>query len=119
MSESAFISCILEETGCGLLLDVTNLYTNSINFGFDPLRWLDSIPCDRIVQLHVAGGHWSNGSLIDSHSLPVPDAVWSLVDAACRRAPVKAACIERDENLPAFSELCAEIGLLRRCGRWN
>ncbi|MGH9723136.1 MAG: DUF692 domain-containing protein, partial [Bryobacteraceae bacterium] len=77
MDEPEFLSRIVERTGCGLLLDVTNLYTNSVNHGFDPLRWLDRIPFDRVVELHLAGGHVSNGYLIDSHSRAVPPEVWS------------------------------------------
>jgi uncharacterized protein len=109
MGEPEFLGEITRRTGCGLLLDVTNLYTNAVNHGFDAEEWLDRLPLDRVVQLHVAGGHWSEGYLIDSHARPVPDEVWSLVAEVLRRAPVKGVVLERDERLPRIEEALAEL----------
>jgi len=116
LDEAAFLGELLERTGCGLLLDVTNLYTNSINHRFDPLKFLDRLPSDRIVQLHFVGGHWRDGTLIDSHSQPTPDEVWQLLDEVLKRAPVKGIILERDENFPPFSEIVPELQRAR--GLW-
>ncbi len=68
MSESQFLNEVLQQTDCGLLLDVTNLHTNAVNHGYDPSIFLEQLPLERIVQLHFAGGHWHEGVLVDSHS---------------------------------------------------
>ena len=72
MDEVEFVTAVLDRTGCGLLCDVTNLYTNAVNHGHDLDDMLDRWPWDRVVQLHFAGGHWHDGSLIDSHARPIP-----------------------------------------------
>ena len=123
MTEAQFLTEIVERTDCGLLLDVTNLYTNSRNIGYDPLALLDQLPADRIVQLHFVGGHWQDGVLIDSHSAATPPEVWDLLDAVLERCPVKGVILERDENLPPFAELTGELNrareIGRRQGRWG
>jgi uncharacterized protein (UPF0276 family) len=72
---------------------------------------------DRVVQLHVAGGYWSGGVLVDSHSRPTPPEVWALLDEVLARAPVKGLIIERDEDLPPFDELLGELDRAREVGR--
>jgi len=122
MDEVEFITAVLDRTGCGLLCDVTNLYTNAVNHrqDFDDLlrRW----PWDRVVQLHFAGGHWHDGTLIDSHAYPTPPEVWTMLEAAVTRAPVRGIILERDENLPPFADLLGELdharSIGRRHGRW-
>lgn len=100
MTESQFITEVLEHCDCGLLLDVANLYINSVNHGFDPGDFLDSIPLERVVQLHLAGGEWSHDTLVDAHGFPVPPEVWSLLPEVVRRCDVKGIIIERDQNFP-------------------
>lgn len=124
MTEAQFLGEIAERTGCGLLLDVTNLHTNSVNHGFDAVEALAALPLDRVVQLHFAGGYWEGGRLIDSHSRPVMPETWSLMNETLRRAPnVRGVILERDEKLPAFDELLDDIARARdagrRHGRWN
>jgi uncharacterized protein len=123
MGEAEFLAALLDRSGCGLLLDVTNLHTNATNHGFDPIAFLDRLPPDRVVQLHVAGGCWHDGVLVDSHSRPTPPEVWSLLDEVLARAPVKGVILERDEDLPPFGELLGELdrarGLGRRHRRWD
>ena len=123
MSEAEFIAEVLERTDCGLLLDVTNLYTNAMNYGYDPGEFLNRLPLERVAQLHFAGGHWRNDVLIDSHAHRTPPEVWSRMAEVLARAPVKAAVLERDENLPPFEHLLAELEqareLGRRFGRWT
>lgn len=117
MGEAEFVAELLDRTGCGLLLDVTNLHTNATNHGYDPIAFLDELPLDRVVQLHFTGGHWEAGLLIDSHAEPTPVEVWSLLEEVLARAPVKGAILERDENLPPFNMLLAEVDQARAIGR--
>ena len=117
MSESQFLCDVLEQSDCGLLLDVTNLYTNSVNLKFDPLEFLDQLPMERVVQLHFAGGAWQGTHLIDSHSHPVMTEVFHLLDEVLQRAPVKACLLERDEQLPEFGELVQDLQRARDLGR--
>jgi uncharacterized protein len=109
MSESTFITKILEETDCGLLLDVTNLYINSKNFGFDWRKFLDELPMERVVQLHFVGSHKHKNLLIDAHADKTGDEIWEVFREVCRRADVKGAVLERDENFPPFTEILEEI----------
>lgn len=117
MEEAAFVAELLARTGCGLLLDVTNLHTNATNHGYDPIAFLDDLPLERVVQLHFTGGHWEAGLLVDSHAEPTPSEVWSLLEEVLARAPVKGAILERDENLPPFNMLLAEVDQARAIGR--
>jgi uncharacterized protein len=115
MTEAQFISRVLERSGCYLLLDVNNLYTNSVNFHFDPYRFLEEIPLDRVVQMHIAGGHWEDDVLEDGHDAPVPEPVWSLAEYVIGQADVHGVLLERDEEFPDdFGDLLTEIGRARR-----
>jgi uncharacterized protein len=122
MGEGEFLAELAGRTGCGLLLDVTNLHTNAVNHGFDPLEVLDRLPLDRVVQLHFAGGEWHGGRLVDSHARPAPPEVWALLEEVVARAPVKGIILERDEDLPPFGELLDEIdrarAIMKAHGRW-
>lgn len=120
MSESAFIKTILEETDCGLLLDVTNLYINSINFGFDWRKFLDEIPLERVVQLHFVGSHSSGNRLIDAHANRTEDEIWNVFAEVAKRCQIKGAVLERDENFPPFDEILEELETARNiCGKSN
>ena len=118
LPEPVFIGEVLEGTDCGLLLDVTNLQINAINFGFDPYDWLALAPLDRVIEIHVAGGQtlasgpWK-GKWADTHSQPVPDAVWKLVEYVVKRAPVKGVLLERDQNYPPMRDLLTELRIAR------
>lgn len=114
MSEGEFITRLLQETGCGLLLDVTNLYINSKNFGYDWRAFLDDIPIERIVQLHFVGLHKHNNYLIDAHAHKTQDDIWNVFEEVCRRADVKGAVLERDENFPPFEEILEELKIAGR-----
>ncbi|HMS43372.1 MAG TPA: DUF692 family protein, partial [Pyrinomonadaceae bacterium] len=85
MSEAQFIKSILEETDCGILLDVTNLYINSKNFGFDWRKFLDEIPLERVVQLHFVGSHKHGKRLIDAHADRTEAEIWEIFRVVCRR----------------------------------
>lgn len=122
MTEAQFLTEVAERSDCGLLLDVTNLYTNAVNHDYNAHAFLEQLPLERVVQLHFVGGHWHNGVLIDSHSHSTPQQVWTLMDEVLARVPAKAIVLERDENLPPFAELAAELeqarSIGRRYGRW-
>ncbi|MER6514398.1 DUF692 domain-containing protein [Nonomuraea sp. NPDC001636] len=109
MSEAEFTSRVLEETGAGLLLDVNNVWVNSVNLGFDPYEFLDAIPLERTVQIHIAGGKEIGGMLVDTHSEPVDEEVWKLLDHVLDRAPVKAVLLEWDQGWPEFGEIVEHV----------
>ncbi len=119
LSEPAFIGEILKDSEWGLLLDVTNVYINSLNFGFDPYAWLDEAPLERTVEVHIAGGEirpsgdWA-GRWADTHSQPVPDEAWRMLEYVVARGPVKAVLLERDQNYPPMDDLLAELAIARR-----
>ncbi|MBI5802119.1 MAG: DUF692 domain-containing protein [Verrucomicrobia bacterium] len=123
MSEPVFISEVLGFGGCGMLLDVTNLLTQSTNHGGSPQDFLDRLPLDRVVQVHFSGGHEAQGRLVESHAQPVAEAVWKLLDSVVARAPVRCICLERDDNLPPLPEMLWEVERARAIGRqhrrWN
>lgn len=114
MSESEFIRTILDETDCGLLLDVTNLYINSQNFGFDWRKFLDEIPLERVTQIHFVGSHKNGKHLIDAHAHKTEDEIWEVFREVCARRDVKGAILERDENFPPFAEILEELQTARK-----
>lgn len=114
MSETEFITRVLEDADVGMLLDVCNLYINSANHGYDPYQFLREIPMERVVQLHLAGGFMHNAKWIDSHSYPVHQEVFELLEYIVAHAPVKGILVERDENFPeSFQELVDELSRAR------
>jgi uncharacterized protein (UPF0276 family) len=117
MDEAAFLTEVLDQTGCGWLCDVTNLYTNAVNQEIDPSAWFDGWPWDRVVQMHFAGGHWHEGTLVDSHAHATSEEVWQVLDGAVARSPVKGIILERDERLPPFADLLSELDHARAIGR--
>jgi uncharacterized protein (UPF0276 family) len=120
-SEEEFLGELLAESGCGLLLDVTNLYTNSVNHRFDALEWLERIPRESVVQLHLAGGYWRDGVLVDGHSGAVFEEVWQLTEQVVRTCPVKAIIVERDDHLTddVFVDVQRASELGRKHRRWT
>jgi uncharacterized protein (UPF0276 family) len=125
MGEAEFIAAVCEGSGCGLLLDVNNLYVNATNFGFDTGKWLDTVPLHRVVQLHVAGHEWfdaelvprtpgSAGALIvDTHGADVPDPVLRLFADVVRRVGPVPVVLERDHHIPKLPELLLEVARLK------
>lgn len=122
MSEGEFISAVVRQTGCGLLLDVNNVYVSCVNHGRDPCAAIDALPLAATGEIHLAGFARDTDAagdelLIDSHGTPVAEAVWALYRHALRRVGQVATLIERDNDIPAFSVLLAEAkkaeGMLR------
>jgi uncharacterized protein (UPF0276 family) len=118
MTELDFLCAVLERSDCGLLLDVNNLYVNSVNFGYDAERFLDALPGERIMYVHVAGHYVEAPDLrIDTHAADVIDPVWNLLDRAYRRFGVKPTLLERDFNFPPIGVLLDEVELIREAQR--
>ncbi len=109
MDEADFLSAVIRATGCGLLLDVTNLHVNANNQKYSAVAALDRLPLEQIVQLHFTGGHRRIDLEIDSHSYPTPEPVWTLMAEVCRRSAVRAAILERDQRLPPIEDLLGEV----------
>ena len=113
MTEWEFLDAICTRTGCGLLLDVNNIYVSASNHGFDAQAYLSGIPAARVRQIHLAGHSQGRDLLIDTHDKPVPDPVWALYASALERLGPVATMIERDGDIPPLSALLAELGLAR------
>ncbi len=108
MTEWDFLAALAEESDCGLLLDVNNVYVSSFNHGFDPRIYIDAIPADRVVQYHLAG-HTNHGThIIDTHNDFVIDEVWSLYGQACARTGNVSTLLEWDADIPDFPTVHAE-----------
>lgn len=110
--ETGFLHELSRRTGCGLLLDVNNVYVSASNMGYSAEDYIDRFPGDAVMEIHLAGhtpdptlGH---ALLVDSHDAPVAPEVWALYSRLIRRIGPRPTLIERDDNLPAFDELLAE-----------
>lgn len=109
MAEWEFISEVAERADCGILLDINNVYVSSKNHGFDPLKYLSTIPYKRVGQIHLAG-HTNKGThLIDTHDAPVCEDVWALLRLVSENYGATNVMVERDANLPPWSELEGEL----------
>ena len=113
LDEPDFIAEVLRRSGCGLLLDVNNVYVSCINHQRDPLTYLDALPLHTVGEIHLAGFAEDSDSLgdrllIDDHGAPVDQAVWTLYRQALQRTGAVATLIERDNQVPAFNVLLAE-----------
>ncbi|KPK56412.1 MAG: hypothetical protein AMS22_01095 [Thiotrichales bacterium SG8_50] len=113
MEEIEFVSAVLNEADCQLLLDVNNIYVNSVNHGYDALEYLRALPGERISYFHVAGHYNEDVDLIvDTHGAPVVDPVWKLLDRAYEHFGVVPTLLERDFNLPPLPELLGEVDMI-------
>jgi uncharacterized protein len=108
MTEWEFLTAVVEEADCGILLDVNNIYVSSYNHGFDPRAYVDAVPHERIVQYHLAG-HTNHGKyILDTHSDHVIDPVWDLYRRACEHTGPVSTLVEWDDDIPDFDTLAAE-----------
>jgi uncharacterized protein len=114
MSELAFVNAVLSEADCDLLLDVNNIYVNSVNHGYDPADFLKGLPGERIVYAHVAG-HYNEAQdlIVDTHGAEVIDPVWSLLETAYANFGVFPTLLERDFNFPPVETLLGEVDTIR------
>lgn len=109
MSESEFITRMANQTGCGLLIDLENMFISSSNLNYDPVEFLKSLPHEHIVQFHLAGHTKSETYMVDTHSNSVSDESWELYRVACELTGGASTLLEWDENIPPFPVLHAEI----------
>ena len=112
-AETDFLREIARRTGCGLLLDVNNVFVSAVNHGFDPDRYLADFPLEAVGEIHLAGCADDADDaglplLIDAHNSPVRDAVWSLYAATIRRLGATPTLIEWDNDVPAWPTLLDE-----------
>ncbi len=111
MDEVAFLKALVTRTGCGLLVDVNNVFVSASNLGYAAESYLDALPAEAIGEVHLAGhapDPGGSGLLIDTHGAPVADAVWALFERLIRRIGPRPTLIERDDDIPAFATLLAE-----------
>jgi uncharacterized protein (UPF0276 family) len=102
MPEWEFLGRVAESADCAILLDVNNVYVSAYNHGFDPIAYLDALPFDRVVQLHVAGHTRHDNHIVDTHIGPVDPAVWTLLADAWRRSGGVSILLEWDAEIPSF-----------------
>lgn len=110
--EIDFLAQVLERTGAWLLLDVSNLYANGVNHGWDPAAALDRLPLDRIAYAHVGGGTLRGGVYHDTHTHPAPTGVLDLLEEISARTELPGVLLERDDFFPTEAELHAELDAL-------
>lgn len=114
LSEIEFVTAVLAEADCDLLLDVNNVYVNAINHGYDARAFIDAMPSSRIASLHIAGHYDEAADLkVDTHGTPVKDEVWALLAHAYRVHGVRPTLLERDFNFPPLPTLLAEVQRIR------
>ncbi|MEX0828080.1 MAG: DUF692 family multinuclear iron-containing protein, partial [Haliea sp.] len=114
MTEIEFINAVLEQADCLLLLDVNNIYVNSINHRYDPVAYLQALPGKRIAYSHIAGHYNEAEDLrVDTHGANVIDPVWDLLDKAYDSFGVFPTLLERDFNIPPMTELLSEVETIR------
>jgi hypothetical protein len=108
MPEWEFLAAVARRSGCGILLDVNNVYVSARNHGFDPRDYLEGVPPEKVWQFHLAGHSDKGRYLLDTHDHPVVDAVWDLYREAVRRFGGVSTLIEWDDRIPEFARLEAE-----------
>lgn len=113
MTEWEFLAALSRRTGCGLLLDVNNIFVSARNHGWDAQAYLRGIPAGSVRQIHLAGHTEGEDLLIDTHDQPVNDDVWALYRSAMAMLGPVATMIERDDAIPALPELLAELDIAR------
>ncbi|MDD5295761.1 MAG: DUF692 domain-containing protein [Rhodocyclaceae bacterium] len=114
MPEWEFVAGVARRTGCGILLDVNNIWVSACNHGFDPLAYLAAIPVDRVWEIHLAGFEEEDGLLVDTHSRPVHEPVWNLYAHALARFGPVATLIEWDNDIPTLDTLVREADKAER-----
>ncbi|MEZ5442004.1 MAG: DUF692 domain-containing protein [Lysobacterales bacterium] len=118
MAEIDFVKAILERADCQLLLDVNNVYVNSVNHRYDARSYIDAVPAERVAYLHVAGHeNEADDLIVDTHGAPIIDPVFELLAYTYERIGARPTLLERDFNLPPLAELLTEVDRLREVQR--
>ncbi len=115
--EWEFLTAIARRADCLILLDINNIHVSGFNNGFDPQRYIESIPVERVQQFHLAGHDDCGTHIIDTHDHPVTGAVWDLYAQAVRRFGPVSTMIERDDRIPPLADLLAELEQARAVAR--
>lgn len=121
MEEIDFIKAVLEEADCALLLDINNIYVNSVNHHYDPVEFLKALPAERIAYSHIAG-HYNEADdlIVDTHGADVIETVWDLLDKAYEHFGVFPTLLERDFNIPPIPELLLEVDqIVQYQNKWS
>jgi uncharacterized protein len=105
MTEWEFLNEVVERADCGILLDVNNIYVSSQNHSFDPFTYVNSVPAERVAQVHIAGHSKYRKYILDTHDHPVIDPVWKLYERAVQRVGHTATLLEWDDSIPSFQEV--------------
>ncbi|MEO2280851.1 HvfB family MNIO-type RiPP peptide maturase [Pseudoalteromonas pernae] len=115
MSELEFTKSVLQEADCQLLLDVNNIYVNSVNHRYDADAFLRALPSERIAYMHIAG-HYNEAEdlIVDTHGADVIDPVWALLTKAYEYHGVQPTLLERDFNIPPMSDLVKELDIIHQ-----
>lgn len=115
MTEAEFVVAVLKQADCELLLDVNNVYVNSVNHGSDATAFIQAMPAGRVRYLHMAGHYVQQPDLlIDTHGAAVCDEVWRLLDVTYQHTGIKPTLLERDFNIGTFTDLLQEVDLIRQ-----
>jgi len=113
-SQAEFFHRLVDATDCGVLLDITNVFINSLNHDAGAVDFLEAMPLDRIVQVHLSGGFWRGEIFSDSHTRPVQQESWDLLEELLKRTTIKGAILEQDGDYPdAFSDLTDQVAHAR------
>ena len=113
MSEWEFVTAIAEESDSLMLLDINNIFVSAFNHGFDPIKYLDGVPAERVQQHHLAGHSQYDDYIIDTHDHDVVDGVWDLYAEAVKRFDNVSTMIERDDKIPELVEVLKELDRAR------
>ncbi len=108
MTEWEFLNEVVEQANCGVLLDVNNIYVSSLNHGFNAMEYVNSVPAERVAQIHIAGHSKLERYTLDTHDHPVVEPVWDLYRRAIERCGPTATLLEWDDNIPSFEDVHRE-----------
>ena len=115
LSELEFVKAVIAEADCDLLLDVNNVYVNSVNHGYDPMEFIRAMPAERISYIHIAGHYVEpDGLIIDTHGADVIDPVWDLLGKTYELIGPRPTLLERDFNIPSIEQLLAEVAIIKQ-----
>ena len=110
LSEAEFITAVIDEADCNMLLDINNVYVNSTNHGYDAMTFIRQMPAEKIIYFHIAGHYLEHdGIIVDTHGADVIDPVWALLDQTYTEIGLKPTLLERDFNIPAMDTLLREV----------
>ena len=114
LSEVEFVAAVIEESDCGLLLDINNVYINSLNHGYEPVDYIKQLPLSQVSYLHVAGHYIEkDGLIIDTHGSDVINPVWDLLTQTYKLLGNLPTLLERDFNIPPLDHMLSEVTIIK------